>query len=219
MSGGNINSLLDLWTSAVLKHQDDAPFSSHGDLYNTIDDTTLGDVNWQCFALSYSDSEDVDTDERHHPWKTARYAVYYRDPLAVVHNMLANPDFKDRIDYAPFREMSPRPGGASETLGSSQRRLENFMGGEWAWRQAVCFPFSHQCRICLTASMLIDRTPSQRIVPHRTPPSFPLSLEATKLLSPSPRVRTNITRYIVPSGTCTTAFVGLIRTPFLFLVF
>ncbi|KAI0323460.1 hypothetical protein GY45DRAFT_1264523, partial [Cubamyces sp. BRFM 1775] len=136
MSGGNINSLLDLWTSAVLKHWDDAPFSSHGDLYNTINDTTLGDVNWQCFALSYSDSEDVDMDEHHHPWKTARYAVYYHDPLAVVHNMLANPDFKDRIDYAPFREMSPRPGSASETLGSSQRRLENFMGGEWAWRQA-----------------------------------------------------------------------------------
>ncbi|OBZ74546.1 hypothetical protein A0H81_05423 [Grifola frondosa] len=39
--------------------------------------------------------------------------------------MLANPDFKDKIDFMPLREFV-----------DGERRLKNFMGGDWAWRQA-----------------------------------------------------------------------------------
>ncbi|OBZ73398.1 hypothetical protein A0H81_06627 [Grifola frondosa] len=49
----------------------------------------------------------------------------FRDPRAVVQNMLANLDFKDEIDFTPLREFV-----------DGERRLKNFMGGDWAWRQA-----------------------------------------------------------------------------------
>ena len=58
---------------------------------------------------------------------TATYDVWYRDVRAVVKRLLANPDFKDHIDYAPLREY--------DALGV--RQLRNFMGGDWVWQQAV----------------------------------------------------------------------------------
>ena len=60
-------------------------------------------------------------------WMTATYDVWYRDVRAVVKRLLANPDFKDHIDYAPLREY--------DALGV--RQLRNFMGGDWVWQQAV----------------------------------------------------------------------------------
>ena len=54
MSGGDINTLLDLWAASLAKHDDTPPFSSRDDLYNTIDSTLLGDVRWENFNLQYN---------------------------------------------------------------------------------------------------------------------------------------------------------------------
>jgi hypothetical protein len=57
----------------------------------------------------------------------AKYEVWFRDPLLVVRNMLANPDFDGEIDYAPFKEFND----------DGKRGFQDFISGDWAWRQAV----------------------------------------------------------------------------------
>lgn len=129
MSGGNIDALLDLWAASLLPHGDLPPFRNHADLYETIDRTPLGDVQWQSFKLSYGGPK---PDGEVPTWMTDEHTVHFRDPREIVKNMLANPDFKEEIDYAPLREFDGR---------TRSRCLRNFMGGEWAWRQAVSCVF------------------------------------------------------------------------------
>ena len=54
MSAGNIDTLLNLWSTSLFKHGDQPPFASHWDLYNTIDVTPLGDVPWERFSVCYN---------------------------------------------------------------------------------------------------------------------------------------------------------------------
>ncbi|OBZ69148.1 hypothetical protein A0H81_10933 [Grifola frondosa] len=122
MAGSNIKELLDLWAATLLKHNDDPPFCNHKDLYRTIDSTILGDVKWESFVMSY---EGEKPDRNVPAWMTASYDVWFRDPREVVRNMLVSTDFDGEIDYAPLREFV-----------DDERRLKNFMGGDWAWRQA-----------------------------------------------------------------------------------
>lgn len=126
MSGGNIDSLLDLWAASLFPHGTPSPFKDHDELYETIDRTPLGDVRWQSFNLSYGGPK---PDGEVPTWMTDAHTVHFRDPREIIKNMLANPDFKDEIDYAPLREF--------DNLGDRNRRLRNFMGGDWVWRQAV----------------------------------------------------------------------------------
>ncbi|OBZ73048.1 hypothetical protein A0H81_06618 [Grifola frondosa] len=56
---------------------------------------------------------------------SSSYDVWFRNPRTVVQNMLANPDFDGEIDYGPFREFA-----------DGERRLKDFMSGDWAWKQA-----------------------------------------------------------------------------------
>ncbi|KAH9857661.1 hypothetical protein C2E23DRAFT_719558 [Lenzites betulinus] len=127
MSAGNIDALLDLWRASLLKYGGTPPFSNHVDLYRTIDSTPLGEVRWQCFTLRYPEGN-VPGDGAGAPsWMTDSHEVWYRDPRAIIKQMLANPDFKGQLDYAPLREFSA----------DGTRRLCNFMSGDWAWRQAV----------------------------------------------------------------------------------
>ncbi|RPD69767.1 hypothetical protein L226DRAFT_548054 [Lentinus tigrinus ALCF2SS1-7] len=123
MPAKNIDSLLRLWDVSLLPHGDKAPFNNHEHLYKTIDDIPLGDVKWESFKLSYGGARPA----RDAPaWMDDVHTVYFRDPLAVVRQMLANPDFKDEMDWCPVREFDL----------DGNRRLHNFMGGDWAWKQA-----------------------------------------------------------------------------------
>lgn len=125
MSASNIDSLMDLWHSSL--YPAPPPFTNHVDMYRTIDSTPLGDVRWQCFTMQYSEGEIPEPASSAPKWMTDQHEVWYRDVHAVVKHMLSNPDFKAHIDYAPLREFSA----------DGNRRLRNFMGGDWAWRQAV----------------------------------------------------------------------------------
>ena len=56
------------------------------------------------------------------------FAVWNRDPREVIKHMLDNSDFNGEFDYAAYREY-----GEDE-----KRKYEDFMSGDWAWRQSVC---------------------------------------------------------------------------------
>lgn len=122
MSAGNIDALLDIWASTLAKHNDNPLFANAKHMYETIDSTNLGDVKWESFTTSWQG----ELPENPPAWMTAKYDVWFRDPRAVVHSMLGNPDIDGEIDYAPSREFD-----------GTTRRLKDFMSGDWAWNQAA----------------------------------------------------------------------------------
>jgi len=125
MSADNIDALTNLWAATLLPHADSPPFANHSDLYETIDSTPVGDVLWQSFSITYDGKRPANGDMP--DWMLAEHEVWFRDPHILVKNMLANPDYKAQIDYAPVQEFND--GGS--------RRYQNFMSGDWAWEQAV----------------------------------------------------------------------------------
>jgi len=129
MSAGQIDTLLDLWTATLIKHDDSSPFASHRNLYDTIDSTPLGDIAWESFSMSYNGVKPADNAP---PWMNAAYDVWFRDPRLLIHNMLANPDFDGSTEYVPYRDYND----------NDQRYFKNFFSGDWAWNQAVCLFFS-----------------------------------------------------------------------------
>ncbi|KAG2153850.1 hypothetical protein DEU56DRAFT_868451 [Suillus clintonianus] len=109
--------------ATLAKHGDTPPFADHKDLHSVIDATELGDVPWQCFSVQYSGERP----EVVPPWMDDEFEVWYRDPRAMARNILANPSFKDEIDYVPFREYD---------VSDDTRRWKDFMSGDWVWQQA-----------------------------------------------------------------------------------
>jgi len=108
----------------------DNPPASSKDVYEMIDDITEGDVPWECFKLSYEgDVEPNDTT----PWKRDEYEVWYRNPRDVLHSMLGNRAFEDKMDLRP-KIVRDRKG---------RRLYFDLMSGDWAWNTAVSiFSFS-----------------------------------------------------------------------------
>ncbi|KAJ6620106.1 hypothetical protein B0H10DRAFT_2362631 [Mycena sp. CBHHK59/15] len=113
MSAGAINELMQNW--AARPGTPDPPFTDQEDLYNTIDATESFTV---CYNRSIS-PDDVT------PWKTQEYVVHFRDPRKVLQQQLANPDFNSQMDFAP-----------KQVFVDGKREYEDFMSGNWAWRQA-----------------------------------------------------------------------------------
>jgi hypothetical protein len=124
MSAGNIDTLLDIWASTAAPSGAEPPFRNHDDLYTKIDSTPIGDTPWESFSIWYG--QDVPEHERV-PWMDAEYETWFRDPQKLVVNMLSNPDFKDEFDCAPFHKYD----------GDGNHRFQDFMSGDWAWKQAV----------------------------------------------------------------------------------
>ncbi|KAG0693018.1 hypothetical protein DFH29DRAFT_992452 [Suillus ampliporus] len=127
MSAGNIDKLMNLWGRTLEKHDDAPPFTDHRNLYSTIDDTPVGDVLWKSFSMKYNANDDDSSGSA--PWMGKTYTAWFRDPHTVIHNMLANPDFKDEMDYIPYREFN----GDGD---NAKRQWHNMMSGNWAWDQA-----------------------------------------------------------------------------------
>jgi len=60
------------------------------------------------------------------------HEVFFCDPHLVVQGMLANPDFDEGMDFAPYRVFN----------NVGDRQFDNMLSGKWAWDQAVsstCF--------------------------------------------------------------------------------
>lgn len=125
MSASDIDTLLNLWGASEASHGQSAPFQNHKDMYNTIDATPLGDVKWESFSLHYNGNQ---PDGYVPSWMNANYDVWFRDPCALVHNIISNPDFESGFDYVPYQEHD----------GDGSCHYHNFMSANWAWKQAVC---------------------------------------------------------------------------------
>jgi hypothetical protein len=128
---------MQIWASSLDGAQD-PPFADKGHLYDTIDATLLGDVQWQSFSVSYAGELG---DGEVAPWKTASYDVWYRDPHEVLKSQLSNPDFANEMDFAPKEVRDVKTG---------RRRFQDFMSGCFSWRKAVSTFFfsSYQVLIC-----------------------------------------------------------------------
>ncbi|KAJ7794289.1 hypothetical protein B0H14DRAFT_3557562 [Mycena olivaceomarginata] len=55
---------------------------------------------------------------------TQKYEVWFRLPLEIFEKQLANPNFKDEIDWAPKRIFK-----------NGKRQLTDLFSGNWAWKQ------------------------------------------------------------------------------------
>ena len=129
MSVRNIDVLLDLWATTLLKHDDMPPFANHTDLFNTIDSTPLGDIPWQTFCITYNG----EIPDGAPSWMTSTFDVWFRDPCLVVKNMIDNPDYSNHFDSAPTRTFDSK----------GHRQYQDFMTGDWVWEEAVCFNIIH----------------------------------------------------------------------------
>ena len=129
MSAGDINFVTGLWAASLAPHNDSPPFKNAKDMYDTIDATPLGNVPWQSFTMNYKGSqpETLGPDGEVPPWTTADYDIWFCDPRLLVHKMIGNPEFKHEFEYTPYHEFST----------DGQHHFENFMLGDWAWKQAV----------------------------------------------------------------------------------
>jgi len=127
MSATNIDTLLDLWGATLYQSGGSPPFANHSDLYDTIDSTLLGGVPWENFSIVYQGAQPQGEGVEVPEWMTSSYEVWFRDPHVLIKNILANPDYKDHVDYAPVQEFGS----------TGRRQYHNFMSGDWAWKQAV----------------------------------------------------------------------------------
>ena len=84
-----------------------------------------GDAPWKCFKTSL----DEEIDDTAPNWRKQEYEIWYRDPEVVARNMLANPDFDNEFDTAPYVELDK----------DGTRRRSDFMSGDFSWRQCVHF--------------------------------------------------------------------------------
>ena len=60
-------------------------------------------------------------------WMDTGYKVWYCNSCTLIHIILSNLDFDGEFDYVPLQE--------HDMHGNHQ--FENFMSGNWAWKQAV----------------------------------------------------------------------------------
>ena len=74
MSGGDIDILLNLWGASLAEHSDEPPFSSHKELYKTIDATPIGGVPWESFSVQYNGVKPNDDIPN---WMSAEYDVWF----------------------------------------------------------------------------------------------------------------------------------------------
>ena len=129
MPQSHVDRLMQLWMASMLRHKDRSPFANHSDLHQVIDAIPHGDTPWKSVQVKYSG--DIPEHGATPRWMTKGYDAWYRDPNIVVANLLGNPDFHKHFDYSPYREFEP----------TGQRRWENFMSGNWAWRHGVCLDY------------------------------------------------------------------------------
>lgn len=121
MAGKRVDRLAQLL--AALYEGIDPPFADHNDLYSTIDAIQQGDVPWQSFSITYTGPL---PDGEVPAWMTEKYEVWFRSPLGIFERQLANPDFKDEIDWVPKRIFK-----------DGKRQYVDLFSGNWVWEQAV----------------------------------------------------------------------------------
>ncbi|EAU88020.1 hypothetical protein CC1G_12172 [Coprinopsis cinerea okayama7 len=121
MSAGKIDELIEIL--AELYPNEPPPMANHRELYALIDSIKEGEVPWDSFSVTYNGEKP--THGSIPPWMMQPYEVWFRDPLKVMESQIGNPDFKEKIDYAPKRVYQ-----------NDKRQWKDLMSGNWAWKQA-----------------------------------------------------------------------------------
>lgn len=146
MSAGKIDKLLKLLAAL---YDTPPPFTGYQELYNLIDTIKQGDVPWNSFSVGY-DGARPPQGVPQPPWMDEKYEVWFRDPLQVLKNQIANPDFNGQMDLSPKR-----------VYHKEKRQYNDLMSGNWAWEQAV------SCWDSFAALIhIVRRTKSRRTSPH-----------------------------------------------------
>ncbi|TFK63739.1 hypothetical protein BDN72DRAFT_872243 [Pluteus cervinus] len=101
------------------------PWSNFAEFYETVDAIPVGGVPWTQSTVKY----DGVLPPNAPPWMTETYEFWFRNPLEVLEEQLANPEFAEHIDYAPKRMF--RKEGRRVI-----RRFRDLMSGDWAWEEA-----------------------------------------------------------------------------------
>lgn len=74
MPAKQIDTLLDIWAESLRDAGGRPLFTSHNDLYKTIDAIPLGNVKWQSFTVKYTSMpDDEPDDDEHTPWMEDTY--------------------------------------------------------------------------------------------------------------------------------------------------
>ncbi|KIM51509.1 hypothetical protein SCLCIDRAFT_33366 [Scleroderma citrinum Foug A] len=73
MSASHINTLLDLWAASLIEVSKPPLFSDHKQMYQTINNTELGNVKWQLFVVKYTGDQGADPA----PWMNDHYDVWF----------------------------------------------------------------------------------------------------------------------------------------------
>ncbi|KAI6100515.1 hypothetical protein F5141DRAFT_1009290 [Pisolithus sp. B1] len=128
MPARKIDTLLDIWAASLIGLGGQPLFTNHTDLYCVIDSTRTGDVKWDNFTIQYTGEEQGGEPA---PWMSNTYEVWYQDPCEVIHGILVSSEFTDSLDFVPYWEYN---------TSNDQRCWQDFMSGDWAWEQAVCYP-------------------------------------------------------------------------------
>ncbi|KAJ6591937.1 hypothetical protein B0H10DRAFT_1925050 [Mycena sp. CBHHK59/15] len=121
MSAKGVDCLAELM--ATLYEGADPPFADHKDLYATIDAIEQGDIPWESFSVKYTGP--IPETGTVPVWMTETFEVWFRSPLAIFEKQLANPDFKDELDWSPKRIFK-----------NGKRQFTDLFSGNWVWEQA-----------------------------------------------------------------------------------
>ena len=124
MSEGDMDFLFNLMNAMLASHSNCAPFHNHSNMHNTIDATTLGKAPWDHFTLNYTGPLSKGISRENAPgWMMEDHEIWFHDPVTLLENLLANPNFKDEFNYMPYQEYA--------TDGSHQ--FCDLMSGNWSW--------------------------------------------------------------------------------------
>jgi len=129
ISATKIDRGLHIISELLAVHGGQPPFLDHKDVYATIDAIPIGGAPWQSSTFTYDGPKPPADIPK---WMEAEYTIWFRDPHKLLLEMLKHPDFINSIDYMPYRQYDE----------NGNRQYENFMSGDWAWKQAVricCF--------------------------------------------------------------------------------
>lgn len=177
-SGTRIDQLLSNLKDHADTHGGGLPFESSKDLYDTIDRIKVGDVPWMEFTYQYRGETSINSPT----WQTKEYKVYYRDPRALIKEILSNTDFKGELDYAPF----------IHTGQNGKRLWHDFMSANWAFNRAVSVALPQQMAHLLNN---LFRASLLKIRKAMVQCWFQSYLVATRQPSPLRRVKTTFIRY------------------------
>jgi hypothetical protein len=103
------------------------------------------------FTMNHPDfSGDPQIDSGLPSWKREDYDMWFRDPRKVLKAQLGNARFKDGIDYSPVVVFGDK----------NERIWENFMSGNWAWKQCNMLADDPNCHRAMFVPIILgsDKT-------------------------------------------------------------